>query len=202
MVIAGAGGHAREIRDILDTQNIKDVWFYDDINNPLPDEVINEKVIRNEFELKNILTTDSSFILGTGDPKARKKLFNLFVGLGGNPAICMARTAIVSERIIAIGQGCNIMHRSFISNRVSIGKGCLINAGVQIHHDITIGAFVEIAPGAILLGKVKVGDGVFIGAGAIIFPGVSLGDGAVIGGGSVVTKDVLSNMKVKGNPAG
>jgi len=48
---------------------------------------------------------------------------------------------------------------------------------------------------------VTIGDHVWIGTRALILPGVTIGDGAVVGAGSVVTKDVLPNGVVAGNPA-
>lgn len=49
--------------------------------------------------------------------------------------------------------------------------------------------------------KVTIGNNVWIGARVIILPGISIGDGAIIAAGSVVTKNVLSNTIVGGNPA-
>ena len=46
-----------------------------------------------------------------------------------------------------------------------------------------------------------IGNDVWIGARVIILPGVNVGTGAIIGAGSVVTKDVLPNSIVAGNPA-
>lgn len=48
---------------------------------------------------------------------------------------------------------------------------------------------------------VVIEDHVWIGAGSTILKGVTLGAGSIIGAGSVVTKDVLSNTVVAGNPA-
>ena len=42
---------------------------------------------------------------------------------------------------------------------------------------------------------------VFIEANAIIMPGISVGDESIIGSGAVVTKNVLPNTIVAGNPA-
>jgi len=48
--------------------------------------------------------------------------------------------------------------------------------------------------------SIEIGDDVWVGGGAILCPGVKIGEGAVIGAGSVVTKDVLANTVVAGNP--
>ena len=49
--------------------------------------------------------------------------------------------------------------------------------------------------------RVKLGNNVWIGSNVTILPGVTIGDGAIVGAGSVVTKDVLKNTIVAGNPA-
>ncbi|KAI8903316.1 transferase hexapeptide repeat-containing protein [Gorgonomyces haynaldii] len=48
---------------------------------------------------------------------------------------------------------------------------------------------------------ITIGECCWVGGGAIILPGVTIGDNVVVAAGSVVTKDVPSNVIVKGNPA-
>lgn len=201
IIIAGAGGHAREIRDILDLQGINDILFFDNVSYPLPMEIENDKVIRSIDELSAILKHSPEYIIGTGSPVVRKMFFQLFGNMGGKPVTCISPLATISAGYVTIGVACNIMHRVFLSNHVFIGTGALINAGAQLHHDVSVGEFAEIGPASILLGKVKVGAEAFIGAGAVILPGVQVGDRAIVGAGAVVTKNVAPGAKVKGNPA-
>lgn len=49
--------------------------------------------------------------------------------------------------------------------------------------------------------EINIGDNVWIGGNAVVLPGVSIGENAVIAAGSIVTKDVLPNTIVGGNPA-
>ena len=104
-----------------------------------------------------------------------------------------------------------------IGNNVSINRGSIIHAGGEVE----IGDDVLVGPGVIIYSqnhiynaknikiseqgyetkKVKIYNNVWIGANSIILPGVQIESGAVVAAGSVVTKNVMSNTVVGGNPA-
>lgn len=82
---------------------------------------------------------------------------------------------------------------------IEIGDGCLIGHNVTIatlNHDFNPQKRANITPKPVKLGK-----NVWIGSDSTILPGVIVGDGAIVGAGSVVTKNVLPNTIVAGNPA-
>ncbi|NTS43769.1 NeuD/PglB/VioB family sugar acetyltransferase [Flavisolibacter sp. BT320] len=201
MIIAGAGGHAREIFMLLSKEEKSNVYFFDNVTASVPEKIGGVTVLRSEREARLSLEQDPRFIVGTGNPAVRKKLFELFAAWGGEPFTFRSSTAIISELETVIGEGANIMHDVFISSHVKMGKGCLINTRANLHHDVVMGDFCEIAPAALLLGQVRIGNNVFIGAGAILLPGIEVADGAVIGAGAVVTKHIISDRTVKGVPA-
>lgn len=84
---------------------------------------------------------------------------------------------------------------------IKIGNECAIGRNVMIMdfdaHDI----FYADGKKNNMTKPVVIEDHVWIGAGSTILKGVTLGAGSIIGAGSVVTKDVLSNTVVAGNPA-
>ncbi|EFG29235.1 acyltransferase [Fusobacterium periodonticum] len=49
--------------------------------------------------------------------------------------------------------------------------------------------------------SVKIGNHVWLGMRAVILKGVNIDDNSIVAGGSIVTKDVMSNTIVSGNPA-
>lgn len=73
-----------------------------------------------------------------------------------------------------------------------IGRNFSIYQGVTVGKNKTLGRDIDVP---------TIGNNVIIYANAVVVGGIVIGDNVVIGAGSVVTKDVPSNMVVKGNPA-
>ena len=96
---------------------------------------------------------------------------------------------------VKIGKNTKISSHSYVCDGVEIGEDCFIAHGVMFTND----KFSEKTEDWIFR-KTFVGNNVRIGSNATILP-VKIGDNAVIGAGAVVTKDILPNTTVVGNPA-
>ncbi len=125
------------------------------------------------------------------------------------------------------GHGVLVRENNKIGNNVSIGSHSIVEHDVIIEDNCRIhsNAFIPefsvlkkscwIGPCVVLtnakyprsknvkqnLMGVKICENAKIGAGAVILPGVRIGKNALVGAGSVVTRDVLDNQVVVGNPA-
>jgi len=117
--------------------------------------------------------------------------------------------------------GCTISENTIVGAFTEIGKDVIIgkNCKIQAHCFIPEGVVIEdnvfVGPGTLfcndkhpmakrdmwMLGRIIVENCASIGAGCVILSGIAIGEGAVIGAGSVVTKSVLPNTTVVGNPA-
>ena len=53
----------------------------------------------------------------------------------------------------------------------------------------------------LLVGDINIGANAFVGARAFVLPAISIGEGALVGACSVVTRDVIADSTVVGNPA-
>lgn len=98
-----------------------------------------------------------------------------------------------------------------IGNHVFINHGLTMMArgGIEIEDNVMIGPGVSLLTAnhdlydhqILLCGKITIKKNAWIGSRAIILPGITIGENAVVAGGAVVTKDVLANTVVGGNPA-
>ena len=198
MIIAGAGGHALEILDILEENgSAENLWFYDQ---KIFDGLFQGKYPRLQRveSVKENLQKDKRFILGVGDPKSRKYLYQMFTGLGGECFSTRGRNSTISP--YSEINDSDVLDYCFVSSKVRIGKGTLINTRAQIHHEVQIGEFTVINPAAVLLGAVHIGDLCAIGAHATVLPGIKIGNQAIIGAGAVIIRDVPDGATVVGVP--
>lgn len=201
MLIIGAGGHAREILDVLEKNNItEEIFLYDDISNDLDDKLFNKyTIVKNIQDLTNLKI--KKFVIGVGNPSLRKILSDKFKSLGWELCSVISKQIIIGNHNVILENGINIMHNVFISNEVFIGEGALINNGVNLHHNVVIGKFCEISPKVCITGNVTVGDHTSIGASTVIIPKIRIGKNCIIGAGSVVNKDIPNNSIAVGVPA-
>jgi sugar O-acyltransferase (sialic acid O-acetyltransferase NeuD family) len=203
MLVIGAKGHAKELLDILEKNNMSEsLFFFDDTGVNIETDLYGKyPILRSIEEVKRWDASNKIFALGIGNPKVRFRMTNLFKNLGWQLTSVIANDAQIGNHNVQLGDGVNVMHRVFISNDVMIGEGTLINAGVLIHHNVSIGKFCEISPGVCLTGGIKVGDFSFIGAHSVITPKVNIGAYSIVGAGSVVIRDIPPHTTAVGVPA-
>lgn len=114
-------------------------------------------------------------------------------------------TFVEIQKNATIGCNCKISSHTFICEGVYIDDDVFIGHGVIFIND-------KYPRATVLDGKMQteedwkviptcVRKGASIGSGAIILAGVTIYENAIVGAGAVVTRDVLPNTIVAGNPA-
>ncbi len=204
MLIIGAKGFAKELLEIFHRKNqTESLCFYDDVNADITDFLFEKfKVLKTENEAKEYFEKISpEFVIGIGNPKLRKFLYEKFTNLGGKCVSIISENAEVGSYGNTIENGTIITSGTIITNDIKIKKGTMINLSCTIGHDSIIGEFVEICPNVSISGRCKIGDLVFIGTGATILPDIKIGKNSIIAAGSVVNKNVPDNVLVAGIPA-
>lgn len=105
----------------------------------------------------------------------------------------------------------NLAENIHIGNNVVIMPyfKCMSAGNIYIDDDVRIAMNVSVITNnhdfyerdVLTVKDVHICKNAWIGAGATILPGVTVGENAIVGAASVVTKDVLPNTVVVGNPA-
>ncbi|MBO7537932.1 MAG: acetyltransferase [Prevotella sp.] len=190
MYLYGAGGHARVVRDILESQGLKVSGIYDD----------NLDVAKwMENEVSHELNTDDEIIVCIGKAENRKTVVERLQQLGMKFGTAIHQSAIVSP-FAEIGEGSVLMAGTIVNSGSRIGRHCIINTGAVVEHECLTGDYVHISPHATLCGSLTIGEGSWIGAGAVVVQGVKVGKWSIIGAGSVVLKDIPDGVVAYGNP--
>jgi sugar O-acyltransferase (sialic acid O-acetyltransferase NeuD family) len=191
--VFGAGGHSREVADVVVACGHEVAGFVDDSADG-PHRPTGLAVVREAGEL----TADAATI-AIGDPSARAALYETLRGVIALPALVHPSAAV--SMYARVGEAAQVMQNVVISSTAEVGENVIVNVGAFVAHDCAVGAHTHLAPGSVLSGGARVGERVVIGASATVLPGVTVGDGATVGAGAVVTKDVPAGAVVAGVPA-
>ncbi len=189
--LIGAGGHAKVIAEILETnqQPIAGVFDTD------PSKKLWEIPV---YTFPGPFRSEKDHLLiSVGNNKTRKRIAE---NTAANYLTAIHPSAQISKRAV-IGHGTVIMANVVVNSDSIIGRHCIINTSASVDHDCEIGNYCHISPNATLSGGVSVGECTQIGAGATVIQGVKIGKNVLVGAGSVVIKDIPDNVVVAGCPA-
>ncbi|WP_373500729.1 acyltransferase [Desulfococcus sp.] len=109
------------------------------------------------------------------------------------------------QKKAVIGNNCKISSHTFICEGVTIEDNVFVGHNVSFVNDLyprataPDGGLQTDADWEVIPTRVR--QGASIGSGATILAGIEIGENAIVGAGAVVTKNVLPNTIVAGNPA-
>lgn len=204
LVIWGAKGHAKVLREFMPAQNYEIVALVDNdpsVVAPFPAP----RMLIGRDGLAAFLSgrTDAvAGIVAIGGFRGRDRIeiqalmaaFNMRVVVAIHPTAFVAADAVV-------GTGSQVLANAAVAAEAKIGAACILNTSCSVDHECILGDGVHIAPGAVLAGNVEVGDRSFVGPGAVVISGTKIGADSIIGAGSVVVRDIPANVVAFGNPA-
>jgi len=204
-VIIGAGGHAREVLDVLlaakeSGEPLEIEGFLDD--DPTKwGQILNGLPILGDVNwLRERNVADYFGVCGIGKPLSKMRAVTRYAQAGLRfRSVIHPRS--ITTRFIKMGEGTVLTAGCVITNNITIGRHVYVNLNATISHDCIIGDYSTIAPGVHVAGNVSIGIGTDVGVGASIIPGITVGDWATVGAGAVVISDVPRGATVVGVPA-
>jgi sugar O-acyltransferase (sialic acid O-acetyltransferase NeuD family) len=205
VVIIGAGGHGREIAEILKHQSQKEpdlspLGYIDDDRN-LCGKVLHGLPILGDWEwFKGVDRKEVTVVCAVGSPRICRSLTDRAADLGLEFVNAISPSASISSSA-TLGRGVIVFPNTVVSIDCLLADYCVVNVGATISHDTRIGRYSNVNPGARLAGNVSIGEGCYVGMGASVIQGRSIGDWTVVGAGAVVTRDLPGNVTAVGVPA-
>lgn len=199
ILIAGAGGFAKELAQIVEDCNYECVGFLAPPETEAPEALMGYPVLRG-----GLVPESWNVLLGMGHSWSRSRAAANFpkeqiLGIS-HPTSTVGRTSN-PHRIRLNSDGIILCIGVTITENAHIGYGAMLNMHSIVSHDASVGAWSILSPGAMLMGGASVGEGCEIGTGAKILPGIKVGNWATIGAGAIVTEDVPDNATAVGIPA-
>ena len=205
VVIIGAGGHGREVADILRHQSratgeMEALGFVDD--NPALHglEVDGLPILGDRSWFEGADLEDLAVVCAVGSPQVCRRLVDRAREVKLSFASVISPLAHISA-YARIGEGVTIFPNVIINAGVLVDSYSILNVGAVVSHDTTVGPYSNINPGAQLAGNVTIGEGCYLGMGANVIQGISIGAWSVVGAGAVVTRDLPANVTAVGVPA-
>jgi len=205
IVIIGAGGHGREVADILRHQQTQAADFallgFVDDDGALHGRQIDGLMVLGGWSwLEKAECREISIICAVGLPEVRKRLVARAQSLGLSFANAISPLAHISP-FASIGHGVMIFPFASVSSNTKVGDHAIINGLSLLAHDVKIGSYAVISPGSSVGGNASIGEGCWIGIGVNINPSVSVGQWSLIGSGATVIRDIPGHVVAVGVPA-
>ena len=192
IILIGGGGHCRSCIDVIETENIFDIFGILDLIENIGKKIFDYPIIGSDEDIPKFVQEKFNFLITLGHIKsneARVRIFNLLKKMNAKMPVIISPYAYVSEHS-QISEGTIIMHHALINANSIIGANCIINSKALIEHDCEIGDHCHVAPGAILNGNVKVGGGSFIGSGSVTIQGINIKENSFIRANSLSRKNI------------
>lgn len=205
VVIIGAGGHGREVAEIVRHQSqeggeLSALGFIDD-NPSLRHQTIDGLPVLGDWTwFEGVSRSEIAVICAVGSPQVARHLAQRAVSIGLSFINAISPLAYVSP-YAKVGDGLVMFPHTVANSGSLLGDHCILNVSATVSHDTKISRYSNINPGAHLAGNVSVGEGCYVGMGANIIQGKSIGEWTTIGAGAVVIRDLPANVTAVGVPA-
>lgn len=194
IIIIGAGGHAAELRDYINHNNmarpleqIEVLGYIDDEESNYHHYEFSEEYL-GSIENHNV-RKEVHYLMGIANLDYRKSIIESFKRKNAKFIGLIHPTAIISPTA-EFGEGVVISHNASVGAKVKIGNFNMLNSRCTIGHDTVIGDYNFISPQAAISGNTIIGNENLIGTNSCTIPGMSIGNKNKIAAGMVIYKPV------------
>jgi sugar O-acyltransferase (sialic acid O-acetyltransferase NeuD family) len=210
IVIVGAGGHGREVLDIVTAVNEASTngprWsvlgFVDDRPTSANIARVNQLGVQllGPTTVLHEVHGDTRYVIGVGCPRVRAHLGRSIDSSGLRAAQLIHPTATVGSNTV-LGDGVVMFAGARVTTNVVFGRHVHLNQNTTVGHDSVIADYVSVNPLAAVSGDCRLESGVLIGTNASILQGLTVHVDATVGAGACVVRDVPPRSVVVGVPA-
>lgn len=197
VVVVGAGGHAREIADIIGRSAAYEVLGFLADTAPAAHDPAASRYLGTVDRLADHAT---HYALAIGDSVARARVAARLDELGGQPITVVDPDSTIGSNV-SLGVGTIVFPGVRITTDVRLGRHCHVNVNATVSHDCRLGDFVTVSPGSVVCGTVTLGDRTYVGANACIRQNITIGADVLVGAGAMVTRDLPNPGVYVGCPA-
>jgi sugar O-acyltransferase (sialic acid O-acetyltransferase NeuD family) len=211
LVIIGAGGHGRELHDLVEAINEEGpragnpgfdfLGFLDDgnPNHELLDQ--RDAKVLGPIGLLESLPAEVQYVIGIGTCAPKRAIDHWASGIGRLAPVLTHPSAVIGRYGVRLSPGVVIFSGVSVTTNVTLGRHVHLNRHTTVGHDAVLGDYVTANPSAIISGNVTVESDANLGTGSVIIQGVTIGAGSVIGAGAAVIRDVPPGVTAVGVPA-
>lgn len=139
LLILGAGGHGKVVKEIAEALGYTKIAFLDDNSTEAVGKIADSKAFVKEYH--------EAFV-GIGNNKFRGELLTRLEQEGLNIPVLIHPTAYVSKSAV-IGQGTVVEPKAIVNANSKVGFGCIISVGSIVDHDAVLEDCVHVNAGAI-----------------------------------------------------
>ena len=139
LLIIGAGGHGKVVKEIAEALGYNNIAFLDD-NSP--------EAIGKTFDSKAFLDDYQEAFVGIGNNKFRGELLARLEQEGFTIPVLIHPTAYISKTA-TIEKGTVVEPKAIVNANSKVGIGCIISVGSIVDHDAVLEDCVHVNAGAI-----------------------------------------------------
>jgi sugar O-acyltransferase (sialic acid O-acetyltransferase NeuD family) len=202
LLLAGAGGLAREVLDLLPRlPDVEAAGLLDDDPATWGTTVGGVPVLGGIEQAKH--HEEHGLVLCAGTGLARRAIWSRLhaAGVTGERLVTLVAPDVHLPASCRLGAGTIVLSGTVLTSHVTVGEHVVVMPHVTLTHDDVVEDFVTLCSGVRLGGRVHVREGAYVAMGAAVRENVEIGRASVLGMGSVLLEPLPAGETWVGVPA-